>query len=223
MTPTNDRNAEIRLLRNGFQDLGLEPEPSVLRAMLLFIDELVRWNRRTNLIGTSDREQIIVRHVLDSLTAYPLLPRKKGPILDLGAGAGFPSLPLAMVDPSLSLAAVEKRSRRAAFLRAMGAMLGLENLRVIERDVRDVSERFGVILARAVGELSVLYTLAARVIKEGAVIIAYKGRLSEIDKEMKGLEEKVQGKGDCSIRIQRVQVPHLSEEERNIVIIEMAG
>jgi 16S rRNA (guanine527-N7)-methyltransferase len=215
--------AEVLLLRDGFQDLGLEPEPSTLRMMLLFVDELLRWNRRTNLVGTSDREQIIVRHVLDSLTVYPLLPRGKGPILDLGAGGGFPSLPLAILDPSLSLTAVERRSRRAAFLRAMVATLRLENLRVIERDVREVSERFDVVLARAVGELSVLYTLAARVIKEGAVIIAYKGRLSEIDKEMKGLEEKVRGKGDCSIRIQRVQVPHLSEEERNIVIIEMAG
>jgi 16S rRNA (guanine527-N7)-methyltransferase len=215
--------AEVLLLRDGFQDLGLEPEPSTLRTMLLFVDELLRWNRRTNLVGTSDREQIIVRHVLDSLTVYPLLPREKGPILDLGAGGGFPSLPLAILDPSLSLTAVERRSRRAAFLRAMVATLRLENLRVIERDVREVSERFDVVLARAVGELSVLYTLAARVIKEGAVIIAYKGRLSEIDKEMKGLEEKVRGKGDCSIRIQRVQVPHLSEEERNIVIIEMAG
>jgi len=74
-----------------------------------------------------------------------------------------------------------------------------------------------------VGELSVLYTLAARVVKEGSVIIAYKGRLSEIDREMKGLQEKVRGKQEYTVRIQRVQVPHLSEEERNIVIIEMAG
>jgi 16S rRNA (guanine527-N7)-methyltransferase len=214
---------EARLLQAGFKGLGLRPRDGVLEDMSLFIDELIRWNRRTNLIGTSDREQIIVRHVLDSLTVYPLVQSKNGSILDLGAGAGFPSLPLSILDPSLCIAAVERRSRRAAFLRAMAAALGLDNLRVMERDVRELRETFDIVLARAVGELSVLYTLAARVVKEGSVIIAYKGRLSEIDREMKGLQEKVQGKQEYNIRVQRVQVPHLSEEERNIVIIEMAG
>jgi 16S rRNA G527 N7-methylase RsmG len=105
----------------------------------------------------------------------------------------------------------------------MRTLLGLTGYRVVERDVRDVHEVFDVILARAVGELPLLYTLANNAIKEGTVIIAFKGKITEIDREMKSLREKVKGDGGHNIRIQRVQVPHLKEEERNIVIIEMAS
>ena len=221
--PMSHLEHERELMGEGLRELGIVPTSGVLDSFLLFIDELARWNKKTNLIGHIDRDQIIIRHILDSLTVYRLLPSRKGSILDLGAGAGFPSLPLAIVDPSLSITAVEKRRRRAAFLENMRTLLRLPAYRVIERDVRDVKEAFDIILARAVGELPVLYTLAKNAIKEGTVIIAFKGKISEIDREMKNLQEKVQREGDHNIRIQRVQVPHLKEEERNIVIIEMAN
>jgi 16S rRNA (guanine527-N7)-methyltransferase len=205
------------------KELGIEVRPHTVESLLRFLDEVVRWNGKTNLIGSASRNSIIVRHVLDSLTVYRLLAQKKGSILDMGAGAGFPSVPLAIVDPSLSITAVEKRRRRAAFLVHVSALLGLSAFRVIERDVREVHEAFDIILARAVGELHLLRNLAVNVVKEGTVIIAFKGRITEIDKEMKNLREKVKGGGEHNIRIQRVQVPHLKEEERNIVIIEMAS
>jgi 16S rRNA (guanine527-N7)-methyltransferase len=221
--PMSHRGHERELLSEGLIELSLVPRPKILDSFLLFIDELIRWNRKTNLIGSTSRDQIIIRHIFDSLTVYRLLPSKKESILDLGAGAGFPSLPLAIVDPSLCITAVEKRRRRAAFLESMRTLLGLTGYRVVERDVRDVHEVFDVILARAVGELPLLYTLANNAIKEGTVIIAFKGKITEIDREMKSLREKVKGDGGHNIRIQRVQVPHLKEEERNIVIIEMAS
>ena len=215
------REHERELLSSGMMQLGLEPRAGMIDSFLLFIDELLRWNRKTNLIGNGSRDQVIVKHILDSLTVYRLLPSKKESILDLGAGAGFPSVPLAIVDPSLRIAAVEKRRRRAAFLENAATLLGLSAYRVIERDVRELQETFDVVLARAVGELHLLHTLATNVVKEGTVIIAFKGKITEIDREMKKLREKVQG--EHNIRIQRVQVPHLKEEERNIVIIEMAS
>jgi 16S rRNA (guanine527-N7)-methyltransferase len=218
-----DPAAERELLKHGLRELGIVPLPGIIDKFFLFIDELLLWNRKTNLVGTENREDIILRHILDSLTVYPLLPLKKGSILDLGAGAGFPSLPLAIVDPGLSIAAVEKRRLRAAFLENVSVRLGLHEYRVIERDVRELREKFDIVLARAVGELAVLYTLAAKVIQEGTMIIAFKGRISEIDREMKNLRKRMNEEDRDHIRIQRVQVPHLNEEERNIVIIEMAS
>jgi len=223
MRPMSSREHERELLRSGLVELDLEPHPTAIDSFLLFIDELVRWNSKTNLIGNASRNQIIVRHILDSLTVYRLLPLKKESILDLGAGAGFPSVPLAIVDRSLCITAVEKRRRRAAFLESVSSLLGLSGYRVVERDVRDVHEAFDVVLARAVGELHLLHTLAGNAIKEGTVIIAFKGKITEIDKEMKNLREKIKAEGEHNIRIQRVQVPHLKEEERNIVIIEMVS
>jgi 16S rRNA (guanine527-N7)-methyltransferase len=215
--------SEEQLLDQGLRELGIEPVETIIHAFGILLEELLLWNSRTNLVGTSDRREIIVRHILDSLSVYHLLSHRKGTILDIGAGAGFPSLPLAIVSPYRDIAAVEKRRRRAAFLQNVQSRLGLHNFRVFERDVRELGERFDIVVARAVGPLPVLYTLARRVLKERAVIIAFKGKIEEIDREMKSLEEKMKGSGDHNIRIQRVKVPHLKEEERNVVIIEMAG
>ena len=85
------------------------------------------------------------------------------------------------------------------------------------------NEAFDVVLARGVGELHLIHRLVANLVKEGTMIIAFKGKITEIDREMKNLREKIKGSGEHNIRIQRVQVPHLTEEERNIVIIEMAS
>ena len=87
------------LLREGLLSIGIEPSDMLVADFGTFLDELMIWNGKTNLVGTENRAGIIVRHVFDSLTVYPLLREMKGPILDIGAGAGFPSIPLAIVDP----------------------------------------------------------------------------------------------------------------------------
>jgi 16S rRNA (guanine527-N7)-methyltransferase len=223
MGAMSSQEHECSLLRSGLVELGIEPHPHMIESFLRYLDELLRWNKKTNLIGDATRDQIIVRHILDSLTVYPLLLSRKGSILDLGAGAGFPSVPLAIVDSSLPITAVEKRRRRAAFLERTRILLGLSCYNVVERDVRELRETFDAVLARAVGDLHLLIDLTTTVVREGTVIIAFKGKITEIDREMKNLREKVKRDGEHNIRIQRVQVPHLKEEERNIVIIEMAS
>ncbi|KPJ88359.1 MAG: hypothetical protein AMS17_05805 [Spirochaetes bacterium DG_61] len=186
----------------------------------LFLEELLLWNRRTNLIGKATTREIIIRHVFDSLSVYHLLKEKNASILDVGAGAGFPSVPLAIIDRALRIAAVERRHKRAAFLQNIAVLLNLDHLEVIEADVRDISGRFDVVLARGVGELAVLYELTRKTVKEHAMIIAFKGRITEIEKEVSRLKEKTAGGKSLNLSIQRVRVPFLDEEERNIVIIE---
>jgi 16S rRNA (guanine527-N7)-methyltransferase len=218
--PGSSPEYESTLLESGLTSLGIQPSHLLLESFNIYIDELLVWNKKTNLVGTHVRIEIITRHILDSLTVYDLLKQRNGSILDIGAGAGFPSLPLAIVDRRFPITAVERRRKRAAFLENMGTLLHLENFRVIQGDVNELGSRFDIILARAVGELQALYTIAKRVMKERAVIIAFKGKITEINKEMKRLQEKVRNDKDVHLRIQRVQVPHLEEEERNIVIIE---
>ncbi len=211
---------EYVLLENGLTSLGIQPSSKLLKSFVLFIDELLVWNKKTNLVGTHDRIEIITKHIFDSLSIYDLLKGRKGSILDIGAGAGFPSLPLSIVDGTFPITAVERRRKRAAFLENTGILLHLDNFRVFHGDVRELGSRFDIILARAVGELQALYTMAKKVMKEKALIIAFKGKITEINREMKRLQEKVRKEKDVHLRIQRVQVPHLEEEERNIVIIE---
>ncbi len=208
------------LLTEGLTGLRIETTKKVLDSLLLFIEELVLWNSKTNLIGTSDETQIITRHILDSLTVYPLLKAAKGPILDIGAGAGFPSVPLAIVDETLSICAVERRRKRASFLKNAALLLGTDNLTVLECDARDVKGRFEIIMARGVGELALLYELSKGLLKERSMIIAFKGKITEIEKEVSRLKGKQAENEDYNLHIHKVKVPSLEEEERNIVIIE---
>lgn len=217
--PVLDEGDRRRLLEGGLKALGIKPSPQMLGSFKTFLDELLLWNRKTNLVGTSDEKDIIIRHILDSLTVYNLLKNKGRTIIDVGAGAGFPSIPLSIIEPSLRITAVERRSRRAAFLENVRTILQLKNYRIICRDVREVGERFDVVLFRGVGELKNLYMLSKKILKEKGMIIAFKGKIKEINKEMERLKSQLK---DTSVkfRVQKVTTPYLEEEERNIVIIE---
>jgi 16S rRNA (guanine527-N7)-methyltransferase len=186
----------------------------------LFIDELLLWNSRTNLIGSTGIRDIIIRHIFDSLSVYHLLKNKNASILDVGAGAGFPSVPLAIVDGELRITAVEKREKRAAFLMNIAVLLKLSNLIVAQGDVRNVMGKYDIVLARGVGELGLLYDMTRRILKETSMIIAFKGKITEIEKEVSRLKEKNSSGRGPHLSIQQVKVPYLDEEERNIVIIE---
>jgi 16S rRNA (guanine527-N7)-methyltransferase len=207
------------ILEDGLLKLGIEFTDKSLVLYSIYIHELLLWNRKTNLVGTRDVKQIIIRHILDSLSVYHLLKSENETILDIGAGAGFPSVPLKIVAGHLRFTACERRSRRAAFLRNVSTLLGFSDYRVIERDVREVRERYGVILSRGVGDLNALVSLTRKVIKERSMIIAFKGKITEIEKEMKRLKESSFDQNGMSLDIQRVKVPYLDKEERNIVII----
>lgn len=184
-----------------------------------FIDELLLWNRNTNLVSTHSPREIIVRHVFDSLSVCRLLKPENASILDIGSGAGFPSVPLAIVYRNVCVHAAERRHKRASFLRNAALILGLDNLSVLEKDARDIKGIYDTILARGVGDLSYLYQIGRELLRERAMIIAFKGKISEIEKEVSRLKAKTMDK-DVQLSIQRVKVPYLEEEERNFVIIQ---
>jgi len=215
-----DQAEPFAILRNGLHSLGIAHTETILNSFRIFLEELILWNKKTNLVGTSDPCEIITRHILDSLTVYDLLKNTKKSILDVGAGAGFPSIPLSIVERNMRISAVERRKKRAAFLKNISSMLGLEHYSVLERDIREVTAHYDIILSRGVGELVLLYKLSKRVVKENALIIAFKGKITEINREMERLKESINDEDDLSLRVQKVKVPYLDEEERNIVIIE---
>ncbi|MFW6139075.1 MAG: 16S rRNA (guanine(527)-N(7))-methyltransferase RsmG [Spirochaetota bacterium] len=211
---------ELQLLQEGLRQLGITPQSGIVSSFSVFLEELILWNRSTNLIGQADPSQIIIKHILDSAAVYPLIKNKSRSIVDLGAGAGFPSVPLAIVDPGLDILAVERRNKRAAFLRNIGVMMGLANFRVHQGDAREVAGSYDVVTARGVGELSLIYSLSRRLLKNKAMILAFKGKITEIEKEIKRLKQQQSTQGKLSLRIQKVNVPFLEDEERNIVIIQ---
>lgn len=126
--------------------------------MAAFVAELQRWGRRINLVGSIDIEAIKV-HVTDSLAAAAALPRG-ATVVDLGSGAGFPGIPIAIARPDLSVTLVEIRERRVHFLRHVVRALGL-SVRVLRCDIGDpTDDGFDIAVVRAVAAFPGVLILA---------------------------------------------------------------
>jgi 16S rRNA (guanine527-N7)-methyltransferase len=118
------------LLRQGCQTLGLSVDAAARQRLLAYARELLKWNRRFNLVARgTDEATLLDKHFLDCLTLLPLLtPGER--LLDVGSGAGFPGLVLAAARPELTVTLVEPRQKRVGFLRHVVRTLGLERVTV---------------------------------------------------------------------------------------------
>ena len=146
-------NVAREALAGFLQERGIDPGRAIDR--LEAYEQLIRrWNARGNLVSRGDLERLRDRHVLDSLN---LLPRWKGSLADVGSGAGFPGMPLAIVRPEASVTLIERSERKTQFLRQVVIELGLPNVDVIRADIGHRQSRgsldgrvFDTVTARAV-------------------------------------------------------------------------
>jgi 16S rRNA (guanine527-N7)-methyltransferase len=215
---------ERDLLWDGLHSLDMDAD-ALLEPLERYIGELRLWNRRIDLLADAG-EQLVPRHILDSLAPIPILrgrgilPADGGPgpaaptIADLGSGAGFPGIPLALALPTASLTLVERSGRRAGFLRSTAAVLGLRNVTVQERRLEELGDmRVDLLVFRALTTFDASLARAARrLIVQGGVLCAYQGRIDsaeEMSGELRGVFE--------SVEIAAVEVPHL-DAERHIVL-----
>jgi 16S rRNA (guanine527-N7)-methyltransferase len=155
-------------------------------------------NATMNLTAIRDPEQAVILHVVDSLLAIPEIDgAPRGPLVDLGAGAGFPGVPLAIAT-GRSLTLVESVGKKARFLQSLVDDLGLDADVVsarAEEYAAGTSKKFAIVVARAVAGLPALVELAAPLLGEGGRFVAYKGEpaVDEIERgdkvaKMVGLE-----------------------------------
>jgi 16S rRNA (guanine527-N7)-methyltransferase len=128
------------------------------------------------LVGSTDPAWVVENLFLDSLLFLKTLPTDSRDLLDLGAGAGFPGVPLKIVEPALRLTLVEAKSRRASFLSTLVRELELVGVRVIndraEHIVDQTELRFDAVVMRCAGSLDAVLPLAGRLLKPGGVAIA---------------------------------------------------
>jgi 16S rRNA (guanine527-N7)-methyltransferase len=167
------------------------------------------WGARMNLTAIRDRDQQVTRHVLDSLSVRPWLKGQR--IADLGSGAGFPGIPLAVVERERHFALLESIGKKCEFLRHVVATLGLANVEVVQArsDHFRPPVRFTTVVARAVGPLAKLVRSAGHLVVGGGRMLAMKGRFPEAELAARLDGWKVTG-------VHRLQVPGL-DEERHLV------
>jgi 16S rRNA (guanine527-N7)-methyltransferase len=175
------------------------------------LDELGRWNQRVNLTAIRDRDEMITGHLLDSLVVRPLLQGRR--ILDVGTGAGFPGLPLAICEPDRDFVLLDSNNRKIMFVQHVAALLGLSNVAACKARAEDYApaERFDTVIARALGPLARLVEMAGHHVGEDGVFVALKGRyqaeeLEELPKRWIGV-------------VQELAVPGLESGSRHAVTL----
>jgi len=185
-------------------------------------DEIELFNPSYGLTGANDTKELVIKHILDSLAPLGIICRllgeKENPkIADVGSGAGFPGIPLAIALPKCEFTLIERMGRRAAFLCSTKAMLKISNIIVEENELEKTKkENFNLVTFRAFKPLEPkLLKLLVSVLKKDGVIAAYKGRLEKIEQEMTSCREL-----GCNWEAIPYSVPFL-DEERHILVIRV--
>jgi len=206
-------------LRAGLEELAVPEQDRAQRLLERYLDELERWNPRFGLVKAASRRELVIKHVLDSLCAWRTVREAaaagRGTVLDIGSGAGFPGIPLAVALPELSFTLLERMSRRAAFLRTCGVLLGLPRLQVICGSLQDAPGEYEVITFRAVAPFDRLLRETARTHVRWRTVVAYKGREERARQEI----EAARRGGEESLRLRCVRIqPPWMDEERCLII-----
>nr|WP_242513262.1 16S rRNA (guanine(527)-N(7))-methyltransferase RsmG [Halochromatium salexigens] len=147
--------------------------------LVQYVQLLARWNRAYNLTAVRDPREQVARHLLDSLAVLPWVGR--GPVLDLGTGAGLPGIPLAIARPELAFTLLDSNGKKTRFVRQAVLELGLDQVEVIQSRLETYrpARKFATIVARALASLPDLYRGAQNMASDDARLLALKGRLAQ--------------------------------------------
>ncbi|MGO0123471.1 16S rRNA (guanine(527)-N(7))-methyltransferase RsmG [Desulfothermobacter acidiphilus] len=181
----SEKDRFIALLQEGLRAQGITLPCSALEGLWRHFVLVREWNRRCNLTAVDELEKAAALHYLDSLAPLSFFSPPEGPCLDVGSGAGFPGVPLAVALPRVSFVLMEATRKKADFLSLVVRDLSLTNCRVVwgraeEYGARsEYRERFDWVLARAVAPMAQLleYTLPFAAL--GGGVLAYKGPRAE--------------------------------------------
>ncbi len=212
------------LLSRGLAALGLDPGEDRLPRLVKYAQEIELWNPAYGLVKASG-DELLVKHILDSLAALPVLERLGLPrdrIADLGSGAGLPGIPLAIFLPGSAVTLVERMERRVRFLENQKARLGLSNVAIVQAEAeRAPGGPFDLVTFRAFRPFSErkLFLGVTKLVPAGGAIAAYKGRLQTAREELAALApDPVLGPLAARAEVLPLTVPFL-EEERCLVIL----
>jgi 16S rRNA (guanine527-N7)-methyltransferase len=181
----------------GGQALGVEIRQDMLDLFGFHYEALMEFGRQTNLTSIEGKEEVAVKHFLDSLTCSKAIEiRDDWDVVDIGTGAGFPGVPLKVERPSLALTLLESSQKRVRFLELLVSKLGLSDTEVIWGRAEDVGrmgrhrENYDLAVARGVAELAVLAELCLPFVRVGGAFVAFKGPgvEHELPKAMKAME-----------------------------------
>lgn len=180
-----------------------------------YYELLIEWNDKINLTAITEKEDVYIKHFYDSLCLIKAVKMDKQSILDVGSGAGFPSIPLKIIFPSISVTIIDALAKRINFLSILTTELGLD-VTLIHGRAEEFGNResYDIVTARAVANLRVLSELCIPFVRLNGYFIALKGpkHNSEIDESLFAITE-------LGGTLQDVQLYQIENQDRSLVII----
>ncbi len=178
MNGPNDQTLSKQLLINGLTGLRLNTNPDML---LHYLTLLAKWNQHYNLTAIRDFDAMITRHILDSLAIAHWVKKKQ--VLDVGSGAGFPGIPLAINDPNLFIVLLDSNGKKINFLHEVKRHLAIRNIEIIQTRVESYHPSFGfdTVISRAFSNLQCMVNWTRHLINRDGNWLAMKGRVPEAE------------------------------------------
>jgi 16S rRNA (guanine527-N7)-methyltransferase len=188
--------------------------PSAAGKFGILMNLLAKWNRVYNLTALPDEKAWVSHHLLDSLSIVPLLP--DGRLIDVGTGAGFPGLPIAVAEPDRDIVLLDSNQKKSAFLRHAVGEMRMENVSVetIRVEAYKPQQGFDIVVSRAFSSLPEFVRLAGHLCVADGTLLAMKAVLRD--------EELNQLPSGRVTRIVALSVPSL-DAQRHAVFISPAG
>ena len=197
-------------LLQGAERLGIELSGQQLEQLLSYLALLQKWNKAYNLTAIRDANQMLIRHLFDSFAVSPFIAKEN--LIDVGSGAGIPGIPLAILNPDLSVTTLDSNSKKTRFQNQVKIELGLDNLEVVHGRVEQFSDKtFPQVISRAFASIEDMVNLSHSLLSQEGVFLAMKGRYP--DEELAALPAGYQ-----LLRSHQLQVPELDEERHLLVL-----
>jgi len=221
--------AGMEKLEIGVKKLVMSLSKRQMEQFGIYYQELIKWNQRVNLTGITDYEEVQIKHFLDSLTVTLALEQMGYDsfcVIDIGAGAGFPGIPLKILLPEIKLALLEATAKKTDFLHHIIGELGLSGVSVATGRAETVAheaqyrEKFDLVLSRAVAPLSVLVELTLPFCTVGGRFIAQKKGL--IAPEVNSAGRAINLLGGSLREAKKIELEELGDERYLVIIDKVA-
>ena len=212
----------MKFLEESFEKLNIPFDNSVIEMFEQYRDGILEWNKKINITAITDREEFISKHFVDSVLSYNFREYiDADSIIDIGTGAGFPGIPLAIVSPDKKFVLADSLNKRLKVINELASKIGIDNIETVHGRAEELArnkkyrEAFDLCISRAVANLAVLCEYCLPFIKVGGHLLAYKG--PDAEEEVKMAEKAIKILGGKLIEIVSVD---LDGYDHNIVVIE---
>lgn len=217
-----DKEIFINNMKENLKKLKIAFFVEQLEQFFVYMNLLIEWNKKMNLTAITDPEEIIIKHFIDSITILKNI-EDDSKLIDVGTGAGFPGIPLSIMNPTLKITLVDSLNKRLIFLEEVVKELNLKNVEIIHSRAEDLGqnnnyrEKFDYATSRAVANLSTLSEYLIPLTKKGGEIICMKAgntidEINEAKKAVRILGGKIEN-------VEEFKLPQ-TDIERTIIVIK---